>query len=129
MKREQIKGKVVKSFGRGARFVEIYSEKLGFLLGFEPFPGTLNLEVDLLERDEFISALRPLTLDSFEIDNQSYGIVVCYKVLINNEIKGAIVVPKKTTHNKNIIEVIAPVELRKYYKLSDNSFISLNYLK
>ena len=40
-------------------------------------------------------------------------------------VKGAILYPKKTEHPNNIIEIIAPIKLRKYLFLKNNDIIMI----
>ena len=47
------------------------------------------------------------------------GQVDCYLVRIQNQFDGAIVLPHKTEHEKNVIELIAPVNLREELLVKD----------
>ena len=99
----KIKGKVVKGLGEGSFYVEKYNPLFKEYLGFECFPGTINLE---LVEGNIDGLKRPIT-----IQPRGYVAVKCYKITINESVEGAIVVPEVTKHARNIIEVIAPVKM------------------
>jgi phosphoglycolate phosphatase len=94
-------------------------------LGFAPFPGTLNLNI---ETDYFsvLSAIQ--AADAFELipegNNGCAGKVLPLSI---EGIRGAIVIPDRgvNIHNKDVVEVMAPVELRKSLGLEDYHLITL----
>ena len=94
-------------------------------LGFEPFPGTLNLR--LAEQDES-SASRVLNLPGLPLlppaEASCAGRV--YPVSIG-AIPGAIVVPEETVriHDSGVLEILAPVSLREALHLEDGDRVSL----
>ena len=134
-------GTVQSGMKEGAYYVSIkgyydqFQEKLGFL----PYKGTLNLElnntnIDLLR--EKLKNLKPVVIAGFKDDNseRTYGIVHCYNCSISRidnpeeKIKAAILDIKRTHHKKNIIEILAEPYLRDYFNLKDGDklIIELN---
>jgi len=135
-------GTVQSGMKEGAYYVSIkgyydqFQEKLGFL----PYKGTLNLElnntnIDLLR--EKLKNLKPVVIAGFKDDNseRTYGIVHCYNCSISRidnpeeKIKAAILDIKRTHHKKNIIEILAEPYLRDYFNLKDGNklIIELNF--
>lgn len=106
-----IKGKVVSGLGKGQIYIPQYLPYFETMLGFTCFPGTLNMKV------EELPVLDPTKKISIVPDESEA--VDCYLVTINNQFDGAIVIPHKTEHEKNIIELIAPVNLREELKVHD----------
>jgi len=108
-------GKVSTGFGKGKQYVEKYQQYFIEHLEFIPYFGTLNLVVsnypDLPEEKKV------------SIIPSGQGRVDCYPVLINNKYKGAIVVPHKTRHGNDVIELICPEHLREVFKLNDGDEI------
>ncbi|WP_457611974.1 DUF120 domain-containing protein [Methanocaldococcus sp.] len=107
-------GKVVSGLGEGKKFLSIkkYKEDIKKLLGFEPYEGTLNLELPF-EIDE--SNYKYFETEDFILNNKKYfGVkLIPVKILVKDyKIDGAILIPKKTYHKKNIVEIIAPIKLR-----------------
>ncbi len=112
-----IKGKVTTGFGKGSHFLPLYNALFEEKLGFSCYPGTLNL---LVEKIPTFLSFKAIRLQP----NSTVGIVDCYPVKINKEIKGAIVIPMKTRHAATIVEVVAPVCLRDYFKLHDGDEVT-----
>jgi CTP-dependent riboflavin kinase len=54
---------------------------------------------------------------------RQFGDVMCYKARFEDGTVGAIIVPSRTHHNKDILEAIAPINLRE--KLSENPNLPL----
>lgn len=115
-----VKGRVVSGPKEGAYFVSIYRDKLKNAVGFEPFPGTLNIECNTLprypNRSHFIS--------SWTEKGKKFGAVWCYPCIILNT-RGAVVVPDKTQHPKNIVEVISPYCLRTKFSLRNGDYVDV----
>ncbi len=137
-----ILGTVQSGMKEGAYYVSIkgyfdqFQEKLGFL----PYKGTLNLElnntnIDLLR--EKLKNLKPVVIAGFKDDNseRTYGVVDCYNCSISRidnpeeKIKAAILDIKRTHHKKNVIEILAEPYLRDYFNLKDGDklIIELNF--
>jgi riboflavin kinase len=135
-------GTVQSGMKEGAYYVSIkgyydqFQEKLGFL----PYKGTLNLElnntnIDLLR--EKLKNLKPVVIAGFKDDNseRTYGVVHCYNCSISRidnpeeKFKSAILDIKRTHHKKNIIEILAEPYLRDYFNLKDGDklIIELNF--
>ncbi len=121
----KIFGRVVSGFGEGAYYIcqRKYLGEFQKKLGFSPFCGTLNIEVNSSELNAVLLGLNPIKINGFKLKNRSFGFINCFRVLINGEIKGAVVFPERTSHGENVVELIAPYNLRKKLKLKNNSKI------
>jgi riboflavin kinase, archaea type len=121
-----IKGKVVSGIGQGAYYIcqKNYSVQFQKKLGFSPFCGTLNLEINENELNAIKLGLNAIKIQGFNSSKRSFGALDCFKAKINDSIKAGIVFPERTSHPENIIELIAPYNLRKKLKLKDGSEIS-----
>lgn len=135
-------GTVQSGLKEGAYYVSIkgyydqFQEKLGFL----PYKGTLNLELNNINIDllrEKLKNLKPVVIAGFKDDNseRTYGVVHCYNCSFSRidnpeeKIKAAILDIKRTHHKKNIIEILAKPYLRDYFNLKDGNklIIELNF--
>ena len=121
------KGRVVSGLGEGRYYTEQdgYVQQFKEKIGFIPYPGTLNVEIDFIERNK-LKLLRNhngITIDEFSTDDRSFGGVRCYMAKIN-DIDGAIVLPLRT-HYSNILEFISPVFLREKLNLSDGDTVDV----
>ncbi|NJE84513.1 CTP-dependent riboflavin kinase [Thermococcus sp. CX2] len=122
-------GEVISGIGEGAYYVKQYAHLIREYLGFDPYPGTLNIRV-LFPKTVFdaLCGVRPVVLPGFTKDGRTFGDVKAYRIRIN-DIEGAIVVPSRTVHPPRIAEIIAPVYLREALNLKDGSRITLRVVK
>lgn len=118
-------GEVISGLGEGAYYIEQYRGRIREYLGFDPYPGTLNLRV-IFPRTIFdaLCTVRPTLIPGFMKEGRSFGDVKAYPTKING-IRGAIVVPSRTVHPPKIAEVIAPVNLREALGLKDGDRLKL----
>ena len=107
----KIKGKVLQGQGKGQYYVQKCLPELEAALGFTCHPGTLNIDIG--------KALRLPKTKKIVVTFKDSAPVDCYLVKIKDLFDGAIVVPQKTTHGKEIIELVAPVNLRERLYLKD----------
>lgn len=128
-----LEGIVFTGLGEGAYYIsrEFYRKQFIEKLGFDPHPGTLNLK---LTNDYDAKALSELDvypaieIEGFLNENRSFGSVKCYPVIIENKIKGALVLALRSHYNSSVIEVIAPVFLRKHLNLKDGQKVKIEIL-
>ncbi|MBU0628226.1 MAG: CTP-dependent riboflavin kinase [Nanoarchaeota archaeon] len=126
-KKTSITGTLKKGFGEGAYYVsqKEYQNRFKEKLGFEAYPGTLNLSINKEELLLFISNSEPVKIEGFQTKERTFGSLTCYKVKIKN-IDAAIVVPERTRHEESMIELIAPVNLRDKLNLKENDKVKLS---
>ncbi len=118
-------GEVVSGLGEGAYYVRLYTPRFREYLGFEPYPGTLNVRV-LFPKTVFdaLCNARPIIIPGFTKEGRTFGDVKAYRVRIDG-VEGAIVIPSRTVHPPKIAEVIAPVNLREKLGLRDGDRIRI----
>ena len=113
-----IYGEIESGLGEGAWYIsqEEYSKQFQEVLGFIPFPGTLNLRVLNLDDLKKISQIRqsePYIIHGFMKKGRYFGDVICYKARFSDGTMGAVIIPSRTHHNKDILEAIAETNLRE----------------
>jgi riboflavin kinase, archaea type len=125
-------GIVVSGMGEGAYYMALegYRKQFKEKLGFEPYPGTLNVKlVDQI----FMNARRDIGkypsvfINGFSDDTRTYGWVKCYKAEIN---KGAInnaaaLVLERTHYDDSMLELIAPMSLKESIGVQNGDKISV----
>jgi riboflavin kinase len=119
----ELKGKIVTGLGEGQYYIsrEGYRKQFNLKLGFDPSPGTLNLKL----AEPFPQAEADfIKIEGFVDENGTFGGCKCYRVMIG-DIKGAIVRPERSSYPPNLIEVIAPVHLRKALNLKDGDELEM----
>jgi len=128
-----LKGKVVSGAKKAAFFTQLdwvvaqCSEKLGF----KPFPGTLNitilpeslLDVESIQEEKGIELVPP---DPDDSNDAAFCTAQTLPISIEG-IDGAIIIPdeKVNIHDKNIIEVIAPMSLKEILNIDDGDTVTL----
>lgn len=119
-----LEGTVFEGLGEGAYYIskEAYRRQFIEKLGFDPYPGTLNLklttEYDLKTRTE-LETYPAIEVQGFKNENRTFGLVKCYPAKIDNKVKGAFISAMRSHYDNSVLEIIAPVCLRKQLNLRD----------
>ena len=118
-----IRGRIVAGLGQGQFFTNREGYKLQFakMLAFQPYPGTLNLK---LEKPFVQPGRNVIKIHGFKEANRTYGGCRCYPCCIEG-IECAIIRPDHSRHSPNIIEIIAPVNLRMSLNLQDGDEVEV----
>ena len=128
-----LEGVVFTGIGEGAYYIskERYTKQFIEKLGFEPYPGTLNLKLttdyDVKTRSE-LEAYPAIEIEGFRNEDRTFGSVKCYPVTIENRVKGALILALRSHYDTSVIEIIAPVFLRKHLNLKDGHKVKVEVL-
>jgi riboflavin kinase len=128
-----LEGVLFTGLGEGAYYTSIDQYRKQFIekLGFDPYPGTLNLKLttdyDIKARAE-LEAYPAIEIEGFKDENRTYGPVKCYPVIIENKVKGALISALRSHYDSSVIEVIAPIFLRKHLNLKDGHKVKVEVL-
>jgi riboflavin kinase len=128
-----LEGTVFTGIGEGAYYIskEHYRKQFIEKLGFDPYPGTLNLKLtadyDLKTRIE-LEAYPAIEIQGFKNEDRTFGLVKCYPVTIDNKVKGALIFALRSHYDSSVVEVIAPVLLRKHLNLKDGNKVKVEVL-
>ncbi len=118
-------GKIAAGLGQAQYFIsrEGYSRQFLQHLGFVPFPGTLNV---LLEAP-FPLGQQAIRIEGFQDEGQSFGECKCYRIKLNG-IEAAVVRPERSRYPADLIEIVAPVQLRRALGLNDGDPVEITLL-
>ena len=107
--------------------MEGYRKQFRSKLGFDPFPGTLNLRVtnDSMDERRELNGYPSLSIEEFADRERTYGGARCYRAIVNQKIQGAIVVPIRAHYGEDVIEIISPENLRRRLRLKDGDFVNV----
>jgi riboflavin kinase len=128
-----LEGTVFTGLGEGAYYISKEKYRKQFLerLGFDPYPGTLNLRLttdyDMKARNE-LEAYPAVEVEGFKSEDRTFGSVKCYPVIIENKVKGALISALRSHYDASVLEVIAPVPLRKHLGLKDGRKVKVEVL-
>ncbi len=134
-----IAGEVSEGIGEGGYYVAIkgYYEQFKEKLGFEPYIGTLNLDLDVINNSllrEKLNDMRFIKINGFKDENRNYGDVKCHHCYVfplkdkENKVKAAILNIDRTHHGKNIVEILAQPYLRDYFNLKDGDKVIIELI-
>ena len=67
-----LEGIVISGLGKGAVFMSIdyYKKEIKEKLGFDPYPGTLNLKIDK-QQTTLLNKVNPIKIEGYKKDNRS----------------------------------------------------------
>ncbi len=124
MRKVILRGRVFSGGRAGSLFVNLPWAKKQFedKLGFTPYPGTLNLK--LSSRTD-IRELRSATKGIKIKPPEGFHEGRCFKALILEKLWGAVVVPEIPKYPHDLLEVLAPVNLRETLGLKDGMEIEV----
>jgi riboflavin kinase len=128
-----LEGTVFTGLGEGAYYIskEHYRKQFMEKLGFDPYPGTLNLKLttdyDVKTRDE-LEAYPGIDVEGFTDEDRTFGPVKCYPVTIENKEKGALILALRSHYDASVLEIVAPVFLRKHLGLKDGHKVKVEVM-
>jgi len=110
--------------------LEGYRKQFKSKLGFDPFPGTLNLRVvsENLGERRLLESYPFIPIEGFADAKRSYGAAKCYKAIVNEKARGAIVIPIRAHYGEDVVEIISPESLRKRLRLKDGDLVRIRAL-
>jgi riboflavin kinase len=122
-----LEGVLFSGIGEGAWYVSRpgYRKQFAEKLGFNPFPGTLNLRLKPEYEDEkrLLETIPHIQIEGFRDGERTFGPVVCYKTKINDSEDGALISAVRTHYAGDVIEVIAASNLREKLGLKDGDTV------
>lgn len=131
----ELTGTVCMGLGEGQYFVSLpgYKKQFETRLGYEPFEGTLNVELtsESVRRRSAIGHMNAILIEGWEGEERTYGPVVCYPATLRlthgEQYEPAhIVAPKRTHHDEDQLEVLAPDELREVLSLEEGDQVTVH---
>jgi len=128
-----LEGTVFTGLGEGAYYIvkDYYRKQFIEKLGFDPYPGTLNLRLtsdyDIKTRNE-LEAYPAIEIEGFKNEDRTFGLVKCYPVIVENNIKGALITALRSHYDVTVLEIISPICLRKQLKLKDGNKVKIDVL-
>jgi riboflavin kinase len=125
-----LEGTAFTGLGEGAYYTtkEIYRRQFIEKLGFEPYPGTLNLKLTSeydIETHAELEAFPAIEIQGFKDEDRTFGAIKAYPAMIANQIRGALISALRSHYDRSVIELIAPVNIRKQLKLKDGQKVKV----
>jgi len=127
----EIMGKIVSGAGEGAYFTQIdwVQQQCHQKLGFKPYPGTLNLEIALDDLPKIVTLGQKNGVELISPDPKFCN-AKAFAVKLG-KINGAIIMPEEKVriHAENIIEIIAPLNIKATLNVKDGALLSILLLE
>ncbi|MEM2137087.1 MAG: DUF120 domain-containing protein [Candidatus Methanomethylicia archaeon] len=128
-KKFKIRGFLFSGLGEGAFYTSIphYKKQFQEKLGFEPYPGTLNLRLKSvadIEVKRVLKGLPGIVISGFSNGLRSYGGAKCFKAKIDG-IDCVLVLVERTHYGDDVIEILSPIKIRDALGLKDGSEVEV----
>jgi len=124
-----IEGRLFTGVGEGSYYMsqEGYRSQFREKLGFEPYPGTLNLRVPSCSVQEI--SMRPgIKIEGFRDGDRSFGGGRCYPIRIGPNDNCAIFLPDRTHYPPDVLEIVSSSQLRSEMGVTDGDVVCLEVL-
>lgn len=126
-------GTVTGGMGEGRHYISLggYQEQFEAKLGYQPFPGTLNVALapDSQRRRSALAGREGIRIHEWADEDRTYGAATCYPAIVTAPAgvyeDGHVIVPDRTHHDEDQIEVIAPDRLRDALNLEDGTEVEV----
>lgn len=123
----ELTGTVTSGMGEGSHYISLsgYMRQFRSKLGYAPFAGTLNVELDeeSVHARAGMESIEPIRIDGWENDDRTYGPAFCWPASVGvdgEEYESAhVIAPERTHHADDQLELIAPDKLRDVLSIAD----------
>jgi len=130
----ELYGTVTSGMGEGRHYITLsgYMEQFREKLGYEPFAGTLNVDLtaESIRSRARLDAFDPITIEGWESEDRTYGPAYCYpaSMTVDDETyeEAHVITPERTHHGDDHLELIAPDRLRDELGLADGTEVSIS---
>lgn len=120
-----IEGSVFSGKGEGARFTKLpwAISQMEKKFGFTPHPGTLNIRLAEEYRD--IKKLLKKAKATEITPEPGYCRGKFFRAYVMDCLEGAVVIPEVEGYPENVLEIVAPINLREKLKLKDGDKVRI----
>ena len=117
-------GKVFTGKGEGKKYIGLpwVKQQIEEKMGFSPFLGTLNLNLteESAKRRKKLEKIKTIQINP----HQGYCVGLLFKAFIDNS-RCAALIPELGYYPKNVLEIIAPMNLREELELKDEDNVTV----
>jgi riboflavin kinase, archaea type len=131
----EFEGNLVSGMGEGAYYMSLegYRKQFKEKLGYEPYPGTLNVRLtDQIYMNARLELGKhpSIFINGFSDGTRTYGWVKCYRATINDGAIGnaAVLVLERTHYDDSMLEVIAPISIKQAAGVKNGDRIKVQVL-
>ena len=123
-------GMLFTGLGEGRYYMSLEGYRKQFLekLNLDLFPGTLNLRLtsphELQDRRKLEEG-GSILISGFANGVRTYSSVKVLRAKVNRSVDGAVLLIERTHHGGDVLEVVAPIDLRKRFKIKDGDRVNV----
>jgi riboflavin kinase, archaea type len=125
----ELDGTIVKGLGEGGFYMSLpgYRRQITEKLGFDPFPGTLNVRLDAGEEWKRRQLLEgePIIISGFRDKDRTFGDLFAYRCSVAGK-GGAVIVPLRTHHGPEILELVFGFNAKKALRKKDGDRVKVS---
>lgn len=122
-----IHGQVLSGLGEGEYYISRpgYRKEFNRIFGFDPYPGTLNVEVEPMDREklEELEGTPGILIEGFESEGRTFGGVKCFFATVGGVEAGAILPIR--SHHAHVLEMVSPHRLRDKLDLDEGQRVEI----
>lgn len=125
-------GHIITGMGEGAYYMSLngYKKQFKEKLGYEPYPGTLNIKLNsmlFVEARKEMLKYPSINIEGFSDQSRTFGWVKCYPASINDSknINSSILILERTHYDDSILEIIAPFSIKEQFSLKNGDYVKL----
>lgn len=129
-----LSGYVIEGVKEAKHYLSLSGYRTQFVekLGYEPYPGTLNVRLDenAIRKRAQLNNVEPISISEWEAEERTYGSAECYPASLKSD-SGSfdpvhVIVPDRTHHDEDKIELLAPECLREKLGLETNNNVTVS---
>jgi riboflavin kinase len=123
-----VEGKVFHGSGEGAKFIKLpwVKQQIAEKLGFVPYPGTLNMKLAKNSVKAKKWSKKAKSIEISPITGFCRG--RCFKACLMDDVECAIVIPEIANYPEDVLEVVAPINLRQKFMLKDEDIVKVKIM-
>ncbi len=123
-----LRGTITSGMGEGRHYISLpgYNAQFTEKLDYEPYPGTLNVDLAGPSQRErsALDSFEAVHIEAWEDEERTYGGAFCYPARLETPEgptveEAHVIVPDRTHHDDQQLEIIAPEKLRDELGLLD----------
>lgn len=124
-----LSGIIVSGSGEGRYYLSFkeYKNQIKEKFGFLPYEGTLNIRLsseDMAKKMLFLKSSEPVLISGFKKEGRTFGDLFAYPCTVEN-IACVFIIPMRTHHPPEIIEIISARNLKKQLGKKDGESIKI----
>jgi len=121
-----LEGRVFTGLRDGRYYMSLdgYRRQFREKLGFDPYPGTLNIRMDRPEKKLLLLQRKGIELSGFEEGGRVFGGIRAFPAEVNG-VRGAVVIPERSHYGNDVIEIASEYYLRRKLGLRDGGRVEV----